>query len=87
MKHLDFGNMSTQFEPSLNEIYARCLDIVRRVTNISSEAHRGLTSDEFQVLKEISDDLLCLYMNISYRYQRFSAPSDPESVDDNEILF
>ena len=83
MKLLDFGNMSTSFEPSLNEIYVRCLDIVRRVTIISSEARYGLTSDEFQVLKEISDDLLGLYMNISYRQKRSFAFLNFEDDEDN----
>lgn len=73
--------MSNQVEPSLCDIYARCLDIVQRLTCISSVSYHGLTAEEFRDLEQIANDLLGLYMNISYRQSHDCVPCDSD-VDD-----
>lgn len=71
--------------PTLVEVYARCLDIVQRVTYISSESHHGLSVEEFHALEGIADDLLGLHMRISYRQTHTFTPSGPD--DDDNLPF
>lgn len=73
------------YNPTLVEVFARCLDVVQRVTYISSESHHGLSADEFHDLVEIANELLGLHMRISYRQTHTFTPSG--SDDDDNLTF